>query len=192
MPRRWSIFLLVSTLAASANGASLPELSGTWKPFGTDDRLMTIKQQGSKITIEAVDLSCTLTDVQPSAADPHSVVASSKCFEESDALHAKETLTIIRTGRDLLLIEATVPIRRINENEDPKVDETYTNKPAVVTVYRKVKSSTQSSTRVVNEAIVLKLCPNPNAKCMARDNPDFYKDSDPAFYNQITKPAGSR
>jgi hypothetical protein len=44
------------------------------------------------------------------------------------------------SGRDLLLIDARVPIRRINENEEPKVDETYTNKPAVVRVYRKVRN----------------------------------------------------
>jgi hypothetical protein len=54
------------------------------------------------------------------------------------------------------------------------------------------RSTKQPPARVVNEAVVRKLCPNPNAKCMARDNPDFYKDADPAFYNRITKPAGSR
>jgi hypothetical protein len=32
-----------------------------------------------------------------------------------------------------------------------------------------------------------KLCPNPEARCMARDNPDFYKQSDPAFYKRIIK-----
>jgi hypothetical protein len=46
-----------------------------------------------------------------------------------------------------------------------------------------------AETRVPNEAVIRKLCPNPNAKCMARDNPDFYKDDDPEFYNRITKPA---
>jgi hypothetical protein len=54
------------------------------------------------------------------------------------------------------------------------------------------RSTEQPPARVVNEAVVRKLCPNPNAKCMARDNPDFYKDADPAFYNRITKPTGSR
>jgi uncharacterized protein YecT (DUF1311 family) len=43
--------------------------------------------------------------------------------------------------------------------------------------------------RIVNEAVVRKLCPDPNKKCMARDNPGFYKINDPAFYNRITKPA---
>jgi hypothetical protein len=41
--------------------------------------------------------------------------------------------------------------------------------------------------RVVDEAKVAKLCPNQNAKCMARDNPDFYKESDPDFYKRITR-----
>jgi hypothetical protein len=50
-------------------------------------------------------------------------------------------------------------------------------------------SNKQSSARVVDDAVVRKLCPDPNAKCKARDDPDFYKDSDPAFYNHITKPA---
>jgi hypothetical protein len=53
-------------------------------------------------------------------------------------------------------------------------------------------STKQPPARVLNEAVVRKLCPNPNKRCMARDNPDFYKDTDPAFYNRITKPAGSR
>jgi hypothetical protein len=47
----------------------------------------------------------------------------------------------------------------------------------------------QAETRVLNEAVIRKLCPNPNARCMARDNPEFYKDTDPEFYNRITKPA---
>jgi hypothetical protein len=46
--------------------------------------------------------------------------------------------------------------------------------------------------RVLNEAAVRKLCPNPNKRCIARDNPDFYKDADPAFYNRITKSVRSR
>jgi hypothetical protein len=41
--------------------------------------------------------------------------------------------------------------------------------------------------RVVDEAKVAKLCPDPNAKCLARDNPGFYKESDPAFYKRITR-----
>jgi hypothetical protein len=101
---------------------------------------MTIKQERGKITIEARDLLCTLTDVQASTTDPNSIVANSECFEESDTIEAKETLTIVRSGRDLLLIDATVPIRRLNEDEDPKVDERYTNKPALVYVYRKVRN----------------------------------------------------
>jgi hypothetical protein len=140
MKGRWPLVLVVCNLASSASGASLPELSGVWKPFGSDDRLMTIKQVGGKITIEARDLSCTLTDVQPSTTDPNSISASSECFEESDTIQAKETLTIVRSGRDLLLIDATVVVRHLNENEDPKVDETFTNKPAVVNAYRKLRN----------------------------------------------------
>lgn len=41
--------------------------------------------------------------------------------------------------------------------------------------------------RVVDESKVAKLCPDPNAKCLARDNPGFYKESDPAFYKRITR-----
>ena len=40
--------------------------------------------------------------------------------------------------------------------------------------------------------VIRKLCPNPNARCLARDNPEFYKDTDPDFYNRITKPAPRR
>jgi hypothetical protein len=47
----------------------------------------------------------------------------------------------------------------------------------------------QAETRVLNEAVIRKLCPIPNARCVARDNPEFYKDTDPEFYNRITKPA---
>jgi hypothetical protein len=45
----------------------------------------------------------------------------------------------------------------------------------------------ESCVRVVNQAMVSKLCPDPNARCLVRDNPDFYKESDPALYNRITK-----
>jgi len=41
--------------------------------------------------------------------------------------------------------------------------------------------------RVVDEAKVAKLCPDPKARCLARDNPDFYKESDPGFYKRITR-----
>ena len=43
--------------------------------------------------------------------------------------------------------------------------------------------------RVLDESVIRKLCPNPKERCKARDNPDFYKETDPAFYNRITKPA---
>jgi hypothetical protein len=41
--------------------------------------------------------------------------------------------------------------------------------------------------RVPNMAVIRKLCPDPKARCLARDNPGFYKDEDPEFYNRITK-----
>ena len=41
--------------------------------------------------------------------------------------------------------------------------------------------------RVLDAAKVAKLCPDPNARCLARDNPDLYKESDPAVYKRITK-----
>jgi hypothetical protein len=134
--------LIVFVLSSSATGASLPELTGVWKPVGSDDRLMTIKQEQGTIINEARDLRCSLTDVQPSPTDcPNAIIANGECFADGNELHAKETLTILRVGRDLLLIEAVVTIRRINENEGPKVDETYTNKPATIRVYRKVRNS---------------------------------------------------
>ena len=49
-------------------------------------------------------------------------------------------------------------------------------------------STKQPSARVVDEAVVRKLCPNPNAPCLVRDNPYFYKDADPELYKLITKP----
>jgi len=63
--------------------------------------------------------------------------------------------------------------------------------PTITSITNVESTSTKqpSAARVVDEAVVRKLCPNPNAKCMARDNPDFYKDADPTFYNRITKPA---
>ena len=45
----------------------------------------------------------------------------------------------------------------------------------------------ESCVRVVNQAVVSKLCPDPNARCLVRDNSNFYKESDPALYNRITK-----
>jgi hypothetical protein len=131
----WGSASIVCVFSSSASGASLPELTGVWKPVSSDDRLMTIKQEQGTITIEARDLRCSLTDVQPSPTDgPNAIVANGECFAEGNELHAKETLTIMGVGRDLLLIEAIVTIRWINENEEPKVDETYTNKPATIRV----------------------------------------------------------
>jgi hypothetical protein len=71
---------------------------------------------------------------------PPSVTANSVCDDESDTIYTKETLTAVRVGQDILLIDATVLLRHVNENSDPKIDETYTNQALVVTIYRKVRS----------------------------------------------------
>jgi hypothetical protein len=130
----WLIFASPSAFAASMN-----DLNGAWKPLSSDDRVMTIKQVKDKITVGARDLSCTLTSLQSETSDPPSVTASGECFEESFTSYAKVTLTVVQVGRELLLIEAAVPIRLVNENTEPKIDGTYTNKPAFITVYRRVR-----------------------------------------------------
>lgn len=38
------------------------------------------------------------------------------------------------------------------------------------------------------ETVADKLCPDPSVRCKVRDNPEFYKDDDPALYKRITKP----
>jgi hypothetical protein len=35
------------------------------------------------------------------------------------------------------------------------------------------------------KGLCARLCPNAEARCMARDNPDFYKQSDQAFHKRI-------
>lgn len=125
------------------NAGWMPDVNGIWKPLNADDRLMTIKLLKGKITIEAIDLSCTLTDLQSQATDlsksPPSVTASSVCYDESDTIYAKDTLTVLPVGQDVFLFEATVLLRHLNEHSEPKIDEAYTNRPAVITIYRKVK-----------------------------------------------------
>jgi len=37
------------------------------------------------------------------------------------------------------------------------------------------------------QSVIANLCPNKNARCLVRDNPDFYKDEDPALYKRITE-----
>jgi hypothetical protein len=121
----------------------MPDVTGTWRPLGSDSRPMTVKLLEDKITITARDLSCTLTNLQSEAkepaANPPSVTADSVCYDESFTVYAKETLTLLRVGRDVLLVNASVLVRLVNENSEPKIDEAYTNKPAVVTVYRRVR-----------------------------------------------------
>lgn len=135
--------LTLGSLSAGSAPTTIPDVGGIWKPLSADDRLMTITlREDNKITIEARDLACTMSDLQPQM-DPHlmappSVTASSVCYDESDTIYAKDTLTVLRVGQDVFLIDATIPTRHVNENADPKIDEAYTNQPAVVTIYRKV------------------------------------------------------
>ena len=60
---------LVLLSTSSASPADLPDVSGVWKPMGSDDRLITIRALSGKITIEARELSCTLTDLKLVAND---------------------------------------------------------------------------------------------------------------------------
>jgi hypothetical protein len=122
--------------------AAVPDVSGMWKPLSGDDRRRTIKLLKGKITIDAPDLSCALTDLQSpedelSKSLP-SVTASSVCNDESYTLYAKETLTLLRVGQETFLLDATVLLREVNEYSDPKIDDAHTNEPATITVYRKV------------------------------------------------------
>src|SRR4051812_32833318 len=78
---------MICALTSSASAASLPELTGIWKPLNSDDdRLFTIKQDHpATITIDARELHCSLTDVQPSLTDgPNAIVADSVCFAEGN------------------------------------------------------------------------------------------------------------
>jgi hypothetical protein len=139
---------LIATLlllsGSSAFAADIPDVSGIWKPIGSDDRLMTIRAVSGKITIEARELSCTLTDLRPAANDvsrrPAAVSANSVCYEESYTIYAKETLSVLRVGLKVILINATVLLRQVNDNLDPRMDQTYTNQPAEITVYRRVRT----------------------------------------------------
>jgi hypothetical protein len=72
------------------------------------------------------------------------------------------------------------------------IDVPLNKRSSTITSITNVEAIKPPQARVVDDAAVRKLCPDPNAKCMARDNPDFYKETDPAFYNRITKPVGSR
>ncbi len=128
---------------ANAGSAQTPNVSGVWKPLSGDDRLMTIRMSNGKITIEARDLRCTLTGLQAQPRDASmnlpSVIGNSVCDEESETTYAKETFTLLRSGQDEFLINATVLIRVVDESAEPKLDETYTNRPADITIYRKVR-----------------------------------------------------
>jgi hypothetical protein len=37
----------------------------------------------------------------------------------------------------------------------------------------------------LNETVLREVC-HPNSRCLARDNPEFFKDDDPAFYKRLT------
>jgi hypothetical protein len=120
-------------------GPAIPDLTGQWKPLNSDNRVMTMKSLKDKITIDAPDLSCTITELQSEENDPHSVTGNSLCHDESETSYSKETFSLLRAGSQVLLIDATVLLRLVNEYSEPKIDEAYTNKPAIITVYRKVR-----------------------------------------------------
>jgi hypothetical protein len=135
--------LLKADTAGTLSNAVMPDVNGVWKPLSADNRLMTIKMLKDKITIQAIDLSCELSELQPqennTSMTPPSVTSNSVCDEESDTIYTKETLTTLRVGQDMLLIDATVLQRHVNENSDSKVDETYTKQAPLITIYLKVK-----------------------------------------------------
>jgi hypothetical protein len=117
-------------------------MTGIWKSLDNgDDRLMTIKDTKDKITIEAPNLSCTLDVIQSEATTSPSVVANSVCHALTQTSYARETLTLLRVGQDTFLVTAIVTLRNANEHAVPKVEETYTNKPASVTIYYKTKGN---------------------------------------------------
>jgi hypothetical protein len=138
----FTAFVGVGLMPARSAPAVFPNISGIWKRLGSDDRVMTIKSVSGKITVEALDLSCTLTDLKsPEPADPlspPSVTASGVCDEESFTAYTKDTLTVLRVGQDVFLIDASVLIRLVNENSDPKQDEAYTNQAPTISMYRKL------------------------------------------------------
>jgi hypothetical protein len=72
---------------------------------------------------------------------PPSVTGKGVCDEESSTAYTQETFTVLRVGQEILLINASILVRLVNEYSDPKVDEAYTNKPAVVTMYRRIRSN---------------------------------------------------
>jgi hypothetical protein len=44
----------------------------------------------------------------------------------------------------------------------------------------------QSNDAYLNKALVRELCSDLAAKCIARDNPEFFKEDDPALYKRLT------
>jgi len=125
------------------NKPPVPDVSGKWKPIGSDDRVMTIKVANGELTIDAIDLFCKFTDLRrPQNPDPAglaSFTANAVCDEESDTTYAKDTVTLLQVGGEVFLIDATLLLRHVNENTEPKEDERYKDRPAVVTIYRKVR-----------------------------------------------------
>lgn len=141
LPMLYGLMLLLSTnaLVMGVSAAELPDINGTWKPLNGDDRVMTIKLLEGKITIEATDLSCTLSDLQAQKSALPSVASNGVCYDESDTFYAKDTLTVLRVGKEIFLLEASVLQRHVNENADPKIDEAVTDQPATIAIYRKIR-----------------------------------------------------
>ncbi len=104
--------------------------------MSSDDRLMTIKKQGDKITIAARDLACTLTDLK---AKDDTLTASAECDDEGYTAQTKITMRLLKAGKETFLVSADVVLRILNPNVEPKIDETHTNDPATITIYRKMR-----------------------------------------------------
>ena len=131
------------SMPADSAPTYFPDVSGIWKPLSSDTRVMTMKSANGKITIGSQDLSCTLTDLTPpefaDPLSPPSVTAMGVCDEESSTAYTKETLTVLQVGHDVFLIDASVLLRLVNENTEPKEDKVYTNRAPTISIYRRMR-----------------------------------------------------
>jgi len=87
--------LLKADTAGTLSNAVMPDVNGVWKPLSADNRLMTIKMLKDKITIQAIDLSCELSELQTPESNasmtPPSVTSNSVCDDKSDTIYMKES-----------------------------------------------------------------------------------------------------
>jgi hypothetical protein len=123
-------------LVGGSRAGQMPDVNGVWQLLnGAEDHLLTITLLRDKITFEAPDLSCELTELQ--TQENGSITANSECSGEDHTAYAKETLTVLPVGQDTFLIEASVPLSL--EKTVEKNKEVYTTNPPSVSVYRKVQ-----------------------------------------------------